>query len=84
MRYLLFLAVPLVALLLSDLAKEYLYRQGLVREWGIYAGMWTVYGATALVALLARTAGLPPETARPYLLLRMAPPGGWDPNLWQE
>src|SRR5262249_21644679 len=47
------LAVPLIALFLSDLTKEYLFRQGLVRDWGLYQGMWVVYGTTALVALLA-------------------------------
>lgn len=43
---------PLVALLLSDLVREVLYRQGLVADWGLYRGMWVVYGTTALVALL--------------------------------
>jgi hypothetical protein len=47
---------PLVALLLSDLLREVLYRQGLVADWGLYRGMWVVYGTTALVALLGRLA----------------------------
>jgi Family of unknown function (DUF6580) len=47
---------PLVALLLSDLGKQILYQQGLVRDWGLYEGMWAVYGATALVALFGRLA----------------------------
>jgi hypothetical protein len=48
--------VPLVALLLSDLAREILYRYGLAEQWGLYRGMWTVYGTTALIALSARLA----------------------------
>jgi hypothetical protein len=50
------LTVPLVALLVSDLAREVLYRQGLTEQWGLYRGMWAVYGTTALVALLGRLA----------------------------
>lgn len=50
------LLVPLAALLLSDLGKEILYRYGYARDWGLYSGMWVVYGTTALVALLARSA----------------------------
>src|SRR5689334_17472992 len=34
------LLVPLLALLLSDLGKEVLYRNGLARDWGLYRGMW--------------------------------------------
>jgi hypothetical protein len=47
---------PLLALFLSDLAKEVLYRYGLSPQWGLYRGMWTVYGATTLVVLLGRLA----------------------------
>lgn len=47
---------PLLALLLSDLAREALYRSGLVEQWGLYLGMWTVYGTTALVSVLGRLA----------------------------
>jgi|SRR5579883_3438922 len=47
---------PLAALLLSDLGREALYRAGLSAGWGLYRGMWAVYGTTALVALLARAA----------------------------
>jgi hypothetical protein len=50
------LTAPLVALFLSDVVKELLYRQGLVRDWGFYKGIWVVYGTTALVALLSRYA----------------------------
>jgi hypothetical protein len=45
---------PLLALLLSDLARELLYRQGLAQEWGLYRGMWVIYGTTALIVLLGR------------------------------
>jgi hypothetical protein len=47
---------PLAALLVSDLVREVLYRYGLVPEWGIYRGMWVVYGTTALIALMGRLA----------------------------
>ncbi|MDB5310790.1 MAG: hypothetical protein JWO38_4992 [Gemmataceae bacterium] len=47
---------PLLALLLSDLVREALYRYGLVPEWGLYRGMWAVYGITALIALVGRSA----------------------------
>jgi hypothetical protein len=50
------LLAPLVALLVSDLAREVLYRYGLANEWGLYRGMWTVYGTTALIAILGRLA----------------------------
>jgi hypothetical protein len=43
---------PLLALLLSDLAMEVLYQFGLAQEWGLYRGMGTVYGATALIVLI--------------------------------
>jgi hypothetical protein len=49
-------AVPLLALLLSDLVREVLYWNGLSREWGIYQGMWWMYGTTALIALMGRLA----------------------------
>jgi len=45
---------PLVALFVSDLAKEYLWRQGMSAQWGIYRGMWVTYGMTAVIALIAR------------------------------
>ncbi len=48
--------VPLLALFLSDLAHEFLYRQGLDRDWGIYKGMWVNYATVALIALLGRFA----------------------------
>src|SRR5258708_1031862 len=47
---------PLLALLLSDLVREVLYRNGLTRDWGLYHGMWVVYGTTALIVLLGRLA----------------------------
>jgi hypothetical protein len=47
---------PLLALLLSDLVREVLYRNGLSRDWGLYHGMWVVYGTTALIVLLGRLA----------------------------
>jgi hypothetical protein len=50
------LLVPLLALLLSDLGKEVLYRNGLARDWGLYRGMWVVYGTTALIVLVGRLA----------------------------
>jgi hypothetical protein len=50
------LLTPLLALLLSDLVREVLYRNGMSEEWGIYQGMWVTYGTTALIALLARLA----------------------------
>jgi hypothetical protein len=48
--------VPLLALLLSDLVREVLYRYGLAEQWGLYQGMWVVYGTTALIALMCRLA----------------------------
>jgi hypothetical protein len=50
------LAAPLLALLLSDLAREVLYRNGLAEQWGLYRGMWVVYGTTASIALMGRLA----------------------------
>jgi hypothetical protein len=47
---------PLAALFLSDLAREVLYRYGLAQEWGVYRGMWVVYGTTALIAIMCRIA----------------------------
>lgn len=47
---------PLLALLLSDLAREVLYRYGLVGDWGLYRGMGVVYGATTLIVLMSRLA----------------------------
>jgi hypothetical protein len=47
---------PLVALFVSDLAKELLWRQGMSAQWGIYRGMWVTYGTTALIALISRSA----------------------------
>jgi hypothetical protein len=47
---------PLLALLLSDLVREILYRNGLARDWGLYKGMWVVYGTTALIVLMGRLA----------------------------
>jgi hypothetical protein len=47
---------PLLALLLSDLVREVLYRQGLAQQWGLYPGMWVVYGTTALIVLMSRFA----------------------------
>ena len=47
---------PLLALLLSDLVREVLYRNGLSRDWGLYRGMWVVYGTTALIARVGRLA----------------------------
>ena len=49
-------AAPLLALVLSDLAREYLDRLGLTTHWGRYRGMGMVYGTTALIALLSRLA----------------------------
>jgi len=50
------LLAPLLALLASDLVREVLYRYGLAEQWGIYRGMWAVYGTTALIVLMARLA----------------------------
>jgi hypothetical protein len=50
------IVAPLVAFLLSDLAREVLYRYDLAQEWGLYRGMWVVYGTTALIALMSRIA----------------------------
>lgn len=50
------LLAPLLALLLSDLVREVLYRQGLAEQWGLYRGMWVVYGTTALIVLMGRLA----------------------------
>jgi len=50
------LLAPLLALFTSDLAREILYRYGLADQWGLYRGMWVVYGTTALIALMARLA----------------------------
>jgi hypothetical protein len=47
---------PLLALLVSDLIREVLYRQGLAQQWGLYRGMWVVYGTTGLIVLLSRLA----------------------------
>jgi hypothetical protein len=47
---------PLLALLASDLVREVLYRYGLADQWGIYRGMWVVYGATVIVVLMATLA----------------------------
>jgi hypothetical protein len=47
---------PLLALLISDLVREVLYRNGLAQQWGIYRGMWVVYGTTALIVLMGRLA----------------------------
>jgi hypothetical protein len=47
---------PLLALLLSDLVMEALYRNGLVHRWGLYRGMWLIYATTAFVALLSSLA----------------------------
>src|SRR5260221_6032723 len=49
-------AAPLLALLISDLVREVLYRNGLAQQWGIYRGMWVVYGTTALIVLMGRLA----------------------------
>lgn len=49
-------AVPLLALLITDLVKEVLYPLGLSHDWGIYQGMWVVYGTTALIAVISRLA----------------------------
>lgn len=46
-------AVPLTALLATDLLKDVLHSQGLARDAGIYPGMWSTYGSTALVAVMA-------------------------------
>src|SRR5205823_3960988 len=46
----------LAALLFADFLKELLYQNGLAVHPGIYGGMWYVYGATALVGLLAHAA----------------------------
>jgi hypothetical protein len=48
--------VPLAALLLKDLILELMYRNGMNDSWGIYCGMWIVYGSLALVALIGRLA----------------------------
>src|SRR5437867_1173120 len=50
------LVTPLLALLLSDLAREVLYQNGLAQQWGVYRGMWSVYGTTALIVFMGRLA----------------------------
>ena len=47
---------PLVALFVSDLVREYMWRQGMSAQWGIYRGMWVTYSTTALIALMSRLA----------------------------
>jgi hypothetical protein len=49
-------AAPLLALLLTDLIQEVLFRYGLAPYRGLYGGMWVTYGTTALIALMARFA----------------------------
>ena len=63
---------PLLALLLSDLVREVLYRFGLTEYWGLYNGMWSVYGTTALVALL----GLLARGTRSPVTIAIATVGG--------
>jgi hypothetical protein len=50
------LLAPILALLASDLLREVLYRYGLAEQWGLYRGMWVVYGTTGLIVLMARLA----------------------------
>ena len=47
---------PLIALFLSDLGLEILYKYGLSPNWGIYQGMWMVYGVMVLIILMSRFA----------------------------
>jgi hypothetical protein len=48
--------VPLLAMLLSDVGKEIIYRNGFSPERGFYPLMWVIYGTFALTALLSRLA----------------------------
>jgi hypothetical protein len=48
--------VPLLALFLSDVGKEIIYRNGHSPERGFYHLMWVVYGTIAVTALMSRLA----------------------------
>ena|SRR5579871_279135 len=50
------LVIPLVILFLSDLGVQAKYAFGYSSQWGLYEGMWCVYGTTAAIALLASLA----------------------------
>lgn len=43
---------PLLALFVSDMCIEVANRMGLVTSWGIYSGMWFMYGCTFLITLI--------------------------------
>src|SRR5438128_1050754 len=43
------LLTPLLALFVSDLCIEAMYRMGLMTSWGIYSGMWVTYSAFLLI-----------------------------------
>jgi hypothetical protein len=59
------LAVPVLALFLTDLVKELLFWNGLSVEPGLYGGMWAVYAATVLVAVMS---GLARGTRSPVVI----------------
>src|SRR5262249_21645725 len=46
------LLTPLVALFVSDLCIEAMYRLGLMTTWGIYSGMWVTYTALLVITLM--------------------------------
>jgi hypothetical protein len=48
--------VPLLALFLSDVGKEIIFRNGHSPERGFYPLMWVVYGTIAVTALMSRFA----------------------------
>src|SRR5262245_45577982 len=43
---------PRLALFISDLACEGMYRLGLMTSWGIYPDMWVTYAACLLIAVM--------------------------------
>jgi hypothetical protein len=70
-RWLTFL-VPIAAMLLSDLALEVLYWNGLSASWGVHPLMGVVYGTFAVIAGLGLWLR---RRARPLVLLCAAPVG---------
>jgi hypothetical protein len=43
---------PMLALFVSDLCIEAMYRMGLMTSWGIHSGMWLTYSAFLLITLM--------------------------------
>jgi hypothetical protein len=46
------LLTPILALFVSDLCIEAMYRMALVASWGIYSGMWVTYSAFLFITLM--------------------------------